>query len=181
MEVDFAGDPPPPKEEGKPKEEGRPETFRTKKEAQDAILFAIDEGAKLVAGGTGRPEGFNRGYFVRPTVFADVNNDMAIAREEIFGPVLTMIPFETEAEAIEIANDTQYGLAAYVQSGDQARAQKVARELRAGMVLLNGAQRPGGSPFGGYKMSGNGREGGDWGLEDFLEVKAISGWDESVA
>jgi len=148
---------------------------------QTLIQKGIDEGAKLVAGGTGRPEGFNRGYFVRPTVFADVNNDMAIAREEIFGPVLTMIPFETEEQAIEIANDTQYGLAAYVQSGDQARAQKVARELRAGMVLLNGANRPGGSPFGGYKMSGNGREGGDWGLEDFLEVKAISGWDESVA
>ena len=147
---------------------------------QTLIQKGIDEGARLVAGGTGRPEGFNRGYYVRPTVFADVNNDMAIAREEIFGPVLAMIPFETEAEAIEIANDTQYGLAAYVQSGDQARAQKVARELRAGMVLLNGAQRPAGSPFGGYKMSGNGREGGDWGLEDFMEVKAISGWDESV-
>lgn len=148
---------------------------------QTLIQKGIDEGAKLVAGGTGRPDGFNRGYFVRPTVFADVSNDMAVAREEIFGPVLAMIPFETEEEAIEIANDTQYGLAAYVQSGDQSRAQKVARELRAGMVLLNGAQRPGGSPFGGYKMSGNGREGGDWGLEDFLEVKAISGWDESVA
>jgi len=148
---------------------------------QTLIQKGIDEGARLVAGGTGRPDGFNRGYYTRPTVFADVNNNMAIAREEIFGPVLAMIPFETEEEAIEIANDTPYGLAAYVQSGDQARAQKVARELRAGMVLLNGATRPGGSPFGGYKMSGNGREGGDWGLEDFLEVKAITGWDESVA
>ena len=147
---------------------------------QALIQKGIDEGARLVAGGTGRPDGLNRGYFVKPTVFADVNNDMTIAREEIFGPVLAMIPFDTEEEAIEIANDTPYGLAAYVQSGDQARAQKVARKLRAGMVLLNGAQRPGGSPFGGYKMSGNGREGGEWGLHDFLEVKAISGWDEAV-
>ena len=147
---------------------------------QALIQKGIDEGARLVAGGTGRPDGLNRGYFVKPTVFADVNNDMTIAREEIFGPVLAMIPFDTEEEAIEIANDTPYGLAAYVQSGDQARAQKVARKLRAGMVLLNGAQRPGGSPFGGYKMSGNGREGGEWGLHDFLEVKAISGWDEAL-
>jgi aldehyde dehydrogenase (NAD+) len=147
---------------------------------QALIQKGIDEGARLVAGGTGRPDGLNRGYFVKPTVFADVNNDMTIAREEIFGPVLAMIPFDTEEEAIEIANDTPYGLAAYVQSGDQARAQKVARKLRAGRVLLNGAQRPGGSPFGGYKMSGNGREGGEWGLHDFLEVKAISGWDEAV-
>jgi aldehyde dehydrogenase (NAD+) len=144
------------------------------------IQKGIDEGARLVAGGTGRPDGMNRGYFVKPTVFADVSNDMTIAREEIFGPVLAMIPFETEEEAIEIANDTPYGLAAYVQSGDQARAQKVARELRAGMVLLNGQQRPGGSPFGGYKMSGNGREGGEWGIEDYLEVKAITGWDETA-
>ncbi len=147
---------------------------------QALIQKGIDEGARLVAGGTGRPDGLNRGYYVKPTVFADVNNDMTIAREEIFGPVLAMIPFDTEEEAIGIANDTPYGLAAYVQSGDQARAQKVARQLRAGMVLLNGAQRPGGSPFGGYKMSGNGREGGEWGLHDFLEVKAISGWDEAV-
>ncbi len=148
---------------------------------QTLIQKGVDEGARLVAGGTGRPDGFNRGYYVRPTVFADVNNDMVIAREEIFGPVLTMIPFETEEQAIEIANDTDYGLAAYVQSGDQAKAQRVARELQAGMVLLNGQLRPGGSPFGGYKMSGNGREGGDWGLHDFLEVKAITGWDESAA
>mgnify|MGYP003702039879 CR=1 FL=1 len=147
---------------------------------QALIQKGMDEGARLTAGGTGRPDGMNRGYFVKPTVFADVSNDMTIAREEIFGPVLTMIPFDTEEEAIAIANDTPYGLAAYVQSGDQARAQKVARRLRAGMVLINGAQRPGGSPFGGYKMSGNGREGGEWGLEDFLEVKAISGWDEAV-
>ncbi len=144
---------------------------------QGLIDIGMKEGAKLVAGGPGRPEGFNRGYFVRPTVFADVNNDMTIAQEEIFGPVLSMIPFSDEDEAISIANDTAYGLTAYVQSGDQSRAQKVARKLRSGMVQLNGAQRPAGSPFGGYKQSGNGREGGVWGLEDFLEVKAVSGWD----
>ncbi len=145
---------------------------------QGLIEAAMEEGARLVAGGPGRPEGLNRGYYVRPTVFADVNNDMRIAREEVFGPVLTIIPFDGEEEAIEIANDTPYGLAAYVQSGNQARAQAVARKLRAGMVMLNGAGRPFGSPFGGYKQSGNGREGGKWGLEDFLEVKSISGWQE---
>ncbi len=144
---------------------------------QRLIETGMDEGARLVAGGPGRPDGFNRGYFVRPTVFADVSNDMTIAREEIFGPVLSLIPFDSEGEAIDIANDTPYGLTSYVQSSDQARAQKVARKLRAGMVQLNGAQRPAGSPFGGYKQSGNGREGGKWGLEDYLEVKAISGWD----
>ena len=143
---------------------------------QDLIAKGMDEGARLVAGGLGRPEGFNRGYYVRPTVFADVDNSMTIAREEIFGPVLVMIPFEGEEEAVEIANDTPYGLAAYVQSLDQARAERVARQLRAGMVQLNGANRPSGSPFGGYKQSGIGREGGKWGLEDFLEVKAVSGW-----
>ena len=144
---------------------------------QGLIDVGIGEGARLVAGGTGRPEGFNRGYYVRPTVFADVNNDMRIAREEVFGPVLSMIPFDSEEDAVKIANDTDYGLAAYVQSGDQGKAQRVARQLRAGMVQINGAQRPSGSPFGGYKQSGNGREGGHWGFEDFLEVKAISGWD----
>ena len=143
---------------------------------QGLIEKAMAEGARLVAGGPGRPEGVNRGYFVRPTVFADVSNDMTIAREEVFGPVLAMIPFDSEDEAVAIANDTPYGLAAYVQSGNQARAQKVARRLRAGMVLLNGAQRAAGSPFGGYKQSGNGREGGRWGIEDYLEVKAIAGW-----
>ena len=143
---------------------------------QGLIEKGIAEGARLVAGGPGRPEGVNRGYFVRPTVFADVSNDMTIAREEVFGPVLAMIPFDSEDEAVAIANDTPYGLAAYVQSGDQARAQKVARRLRSGMVLLNGAQRAAGSPFGGYKQSGNGREGGRWGIEDYLEVKAIAGW-----
>lgn len=147
---------------------------------QAMIEKGIREGARLVAGGLGRPEGFNRGYFVRPTIFADVNNDMAIAREEIFGPVLAMIPFDNEEEAVAIANDTPYGLAAYVQTQDKAKAQRVARRLRAGMVQLNGASRPYGSPFGGYKQSGLGREGGKWGLEDFLEVKAVSGWDEAA-
>ncbi|WP_378948497.1 aldehyde dehydrogenase family protein [Mesorhizobium sp. ANAO-SY3R2] len=147
---------------------------------QGLIDVAIKEGARVVAGGLGRPEGFSRGYYVRPTVFADVSNDMRIAREEVFGPVLAMIPFETEEEAIAIANDTPYGLSAYVQSGDRARAQRVARKLRAGMVQINGADRPYGSPFGGYKQSGLGREGGKWGLEDFLEVKAISGFEEGL-
>lgn len=146
---------------------------------QGLIQKGIDEGATLALGGTGRPEGHEQGYFVRPTIFTDVNNDMIIAREEVFGPVLAMIPFDTEEEAIEIANDTPYGLAAYIQSGSAERAQRVARRLRAGMVMINGAQRPGGSPFGGYKQSGNGREGGTWGLEDYLEVKATSGYIDS--
>ncbi|MDX2274389.1 MAG: aldehyde dehydrogenase family protein [Hyphomonadaceae bacterium] len=144
---------------------------------QGLIQKGIDEGAKLVAGGVGRPEGFNRGYYVRPTVFADVKNDMTIAREEIFGPVLCIIPYENEEEAVRIANDTNYGLAAYVQ-GSNERARKLARKLRAGNVHLNGAQAGGGTPFGGYKQSGLGREGGKWGLEEYLEVKAVLGWGE---
>jgi aldehyde dehydrogenase (NAD+) len=143
---------------------------------QALIEKGMAEGARLVAGGPGRPEGMNRGYFVRPTVFADVNNDMAIAREEIFGPVLSMIPFDSEEEAIEIANDTPYGLTNYVQTQDGAKANRVARRLRSGMVEMNGQSRGAGAPFGGYKQSGNGREGGVWGLEDFLEVKSVSGW-----
>ncbi|MCA0921460.1 aldehyde dehydrogenase family protein [Pseudooceanicola nanhaiensis] len=143
---------------------------------QGLIQKGIDEGARLVAGGTGRPEGLNRGFFVRPTVFADVNNQMTIAREEIFGPVLTIIPFETEEEAIEIANDTIYGLTNYVQSQDGERRNRMARALRSGMVEMNGQSRGAGAPFGGMKASGNGREAGVWGLEDFMEVKAISGW-----
>ncbi|MBO9445793.1 aldehyde dehydrogenase family protein [Ruegeria sp. R14_0] len=143
---------------------------------QDLIQKGIDEGARLVAGGTGRPEGLNKGYYVRPTVFADANNQMTIAREEIFGPVLTMIPFDTEEEAVEIANDTPYGLTNYVQTQDGDRANRMARVLRSGMVEMNGKSRSAGSPFGGMKQSGNGREGGLWGLEDFLEVKAVSGW-----
>ena len=143
---------------------------------QGLIEVGINEGARLIAGGPGRPEDLNRGYFVRPTVFADVNNQMTIAREEIFGPVLSMIPFDTEEEAIQIANDTPYGLTDYVQTQDAAKASRVARRLRAGMVEMNGKPRSAGAPFGGYKMSGNGREGGVWGLEDYLEVKAVSGW-----
>jgi len=143
---------------------------------QDLIQQGIDEGARLVAGGTGRPEGLNKGYYVKPTIFADANNQMTIAREEIFGPVLTMIPFDSEEEAIEIANDTPYGLTNYVQTQDPARANRMARALRSGMVEMNGKSRGAGSPFGGMKQSGNGREGGTWGLEDFLEVKAVGGW-----
>ena len=143
---------------------------------QDLIQKGIDEGARLVAGGTGRPDGLNRGFFVRPTVFADVNNDMTIAREEIFGPVLSIMPFDSEEDGIRIANDTPYGLTNYVQTQDSARANRVARALRSGMVEMNGQSRGMGSPFGGMKQSGNGREGGKWGIEDFLEVKAVSGW-----
>ncbi|MCB1428785.1 MAG: aldehyde dehydrogenase family protein, partial [Nitratireductor sp.] len=142
---------------------------------QELIEAGIAEGARVVIGGTGRPEGFNRGYFVRPTIFADVNNSMRIAREEVFGPVLAMIPFEDEEEAIAIANDTPYGLAAYVQTSDAAKGERVARALRAGMVRINGAGLSMGHPFGGYKQSGIGREGGVFGLEDFLETKIISG------
>jgi aldehyde dehydrogenase (NAD+) len=143
---------------------------------QGLIQQGIDEGARLVAGGTGRPDGMNKGFYVKPTVFADVNNTMTIAREEIFGPVLAMIPFDTEEEAIAIANDTPYGLTNYVQTQDPARANRMARALRSGMVEMNGKPRSAGSPFGGMKQSGNGREGGSWGIEDFLEVKAVSGW-----
>lgn len=143
---------------------------------QDLIQKGIDEGARLVAGGTGRPDGLNKGYYVKPTVFADVNNQMTIAREEIFGPVLAILPFETEEEAVEIANDTPYGLTNYVQTQDGARANRMARALRSGMVEMNGKSRSAGAPFGGMKQSGKGREGGKWGIEDFLEVKAVGGW-----
>lgn len=143
---------------------------------QDLIQKGIDEGARLVAGGTGLPEGVNRGYFVRPTVFADVSNDMTIAQQEIFGPVLSIIPFDSEEEAIAIANDTPYGLTNYVQSQDGAKRNRVARRLRSGMVEMNGASRGAGSAFGGVKMSGRAREGGVMGLEEFMDSKAISGW-----
>ncbi|OSQ50994.1 aldehyde dehydrogenase family protein [Marivita geojedonensis] len=143
---------------------------------QDLIQKGIDEGARLVTGGTGRPDGLNKGFYVRPTVFADVTNDMTIAREEIFGPVLSIMKFETEEEAVQVANDTVYGLTNYVQSQDGARCNRLARQLRSGMVEMNGESRSAGSPFGGMKQSGNGREGGVWGIEDFLEVKAVSGW-----
>jgi aldehyde dehydrogenase (NAD+) len=143
---------------------------------QDLIQKGIDEGARLVAGGTGLPEGVNRGYFVRPTVFADVGNDMTIAQQEIFGPVLSIIPFDSEEEAIRIANDTPYGLTNYVQSQDGAKRNRVARRLRSGMVEMNGQSRGAGSAFGGVKMSGRAREGGTMGLEEFMDSKAISGW-----
>ena len=143
---------------------------------QGLIETGITEGARLVAGGLGRPDGLNRGYFVRPTVFADVTPDMTIAREEIFGPVLSMMPFDTEEEALEIANDTIYGLTNYVQSQDGARRNRLARALKSGMVEMNGQSRGRGSPFGGVKASGRAREGGHWGIEEFLDVKAISGW-----
>jgi aldehyde dehydrogenase (NAD+) len=145
---------------------------------QDLIQKGIDEGARLVTGGVGRPDGLNRGFFVRPTVFADCNNDMQIMREEIFGPVLSMMPFDTEEEAIAIANDTDYGLTNYIQTTDPEKARRVAREVRSGMVDINGKARASGSPFGGMKQSGNGREGGVWGLEEFLEVRAIGGWPQ---
>ncbi|MGY3438595.1 MULTISPECIES: aldehyde dehydrogenase family protein [unclassified Marinovum] len=145
----------------------------------DKIQALIETGAKearLVAGGTGRPEGLNRGYFVRPTVFADVTNDMTIAQEEVFGPVLSILAFDTEDEAVAIANDTPYGLADYVQTQDDDKRRRVARRLRAGMIDTNGAGFAQGSPFGGYKQSGNGREGGKLGIDEFLEIKAVSGW-----
>ncbi|WP_037086239.1 aldehyde dehydrogenase family protein [Rhizobium sp. CF080] len=143
---------------------------------QSLIEQGIHEGARVAAGGPGRPEGFDQGAYVRPTVFADVHNQMTIAREEIFGPVLCIIPFDTEEEAIEIANDTPYGLNAQVQTSDRDRARRLAAKIRSGMVQINGASRASGSPFGGFKQSGNGREGGRWGLEEFLEVKSVSGW-----
>ena len=143
---------------------------------QKMIQVGIDEGARLIAGGPGLPDGVNRGFYVRPTVFADVNNQMRIAREEIFGPVLSIIPFDTEEEAVEIANDTPYGLTNYVQSQDGAKRNRMALALRAGMIEMNGKSRGAGAPFGGVKMSGRAREGGVWGIEEFLEVKAISGW-----
>ena len=145
---------------------------------QGLIKKGIDEGATVVAGGLGRPEGVNKGYFVRPTVFANVTNEMTIAREEVFGPVLAIIGFKDEEDAVRIANDTPYGLAGYVSSGDTDRARKVARRIRAGNVNLNGSPNERSAPFGGFKTSGNGREWGKWGLEEFLEVKAIAGWGE---
>jgi len=136
------------------------------------IEIGIEEGARLVAGGIEKPEGYEKGYYVKPTVFADVTNDMTIAKEEIFGPVLSIIKYENEEEAIEIANDTEYGLAGYVQ-GEPEHAKEVARKIRAGQVIINGGARGTGAPFGGYKSSGNGREHGLHGLEECLETKAV--------
>jgi aldehyde dehydrogenase (NAD+) len=144
---------------------------------QQLIQKGIDEGAKLEIGGVGRPEGLNRGFYVKPTVFSHVTNEMSIAREEIFGPVLALIGYEDEEDAIRIANDTVYGLSGYVSSGNPERAKAVARRLRTGNVHLNGAPVDNKAPFGGYKQSGNGREWGIFGLEEFLEVKAIMGYN----
>ena len=144
---------------------------------QSLIQKGIDEGAKLVAGGPGKPDGLSNGYYVKPTVFADVNNNMEIARTEIFGPVLSVIPFESEEEAIEIANDTDYGLTNYIQSQDPEKVKRLARKLRSGMVDVNGAGIAVDAPFGGFKHSGIGREAGKEGLLEFLEVKSVGGWN----
>jgi len=144
---------------------------------QGLIKKGIEEGARLECGGEGRPDGFNQGYFVKPTVFSHVTNDMTIAREEIFGPVLSIIGYQDDADAVRIANDTLYGLSGYVQSTDIEHARSIARQIRAGNVHVNGAGVDPAAPFGGYKQSGNGREFGEWGLEEFLETKAILGYN----
>jgi aldehyde dehydrogenase (NAD+) len=148
------------------------------KKIQALIEKGVEEGAKVVTGGPGRPEGISKGYFIRPTVFSGVNNDMTIAREEIFGPVLAILPYDSEEEAIKVANDTPYGLAGYVQSEDIDHARKVAARIRAGNVHINGAAGGFDVPFGGYKQSGNGREWGAHGFTDFLEIKAVEGYGE---
>ena len=148
---------------------------------QGLIQKGIDEGASLAAGGTGRPAGLDKGYFARPTVFADVSNDMTIAREEIFGPVLSIIPYDDDDDAVRIANDTPYGLSGYVSSGNLDRARKIAARMRTGMVHINGAHLDSMAPFGGYKQSGNGREWGPHGIEEFLEVKSVYGYEEKSA
>jgi aldehyde dehydrogenase (NAD+) len=140
------------------------------------IKDGINEGATLAAGGPDRPKGLNKGYFIKPTIFTDVTNNMQIAKKEIFGPVLSIIPFETEDEAITITNNTEYGLGNYLQTEDKEKAKRVAKKLRSGCVYINGNAADSGTPFGGYRQSGNGREGGTWGLEEYLEVKTITGW-----
>jgi aldehyde dehydrogenase (NAD+) len=144
---------------------------------QTLIQKGIDEGAKLISGGTGKPSGLDIGYYVKPTVFVDVKNDMDIAKTEIFGPVLSVMPFETEEEAIKIANDTPYGLTNYIQTQDPEKVKRVARKLRSGMVDVNGAGIAVDAPFGGFKHSGIGREAGAEGLTEFLEVKSVGGWN----
>ncbi len=144
---------------------------------QNLIQKGIDEGAKLVAGGPGKPNGLDKGYYIKPTVFADVKNDMEIAKTEIFGPVLSVMPFESEEEAISIANDTPYGLTNYIQTQDPEKVKRVARKLRSGMVDVNGAGIAVDAPFGGFKHSGIGREAGQEGLTEFLEVKSVGGWN----
>lgn len=148
---------------------------------QGLIQQGIDEGAGLAAGGTGRPDGLHRGFFVRPTVFSNVSNDMTIAREEIFGPVLSIIPYDDEQEAVRIANDTPYGLSGYVSSSNLDRARAIAAQLRTGMVHINGASLDAMAPFGGYKHSGNGREWGPHGIEEFLELKSVYGYEARKA
>ncbi len=143
----------------------------------DLINSGIEEGATLVTGGTERPDGLNKGYFIKPTIFTDVLNNMRIAKEEIFGPVLSIIPFETEDEAISMVNDTLYGLGNYVQTKDLDKAKRVAKKFRSGGVYINGNSAEAGTPFGGYRQSGNGREGGNWGMEEYLEIKTICGWN----
>ena len=143
---------------------------------QNLIQAGIDEDAKLVVGGTGKPEGLETGYFVKPTIFADVNNQMTIAQTEIFGPVLSIIPFDTEEEAIEIANDTPYGLTNYIQTQDPEKAKRVSKKLLSGIIEVNGKSTADGAPFGGYKHSGIGRENGAFGLKEFIEVKVVSDW-----
>ena len=143
---------------------------------QSLIKSGIEEGAKLVAGGPDRPEDFKKGYFIKPTIFTDVDNNMRVAKEEIFGPVLSIIPFETEEEAIQITNDTEYGLGNYLQTSDNEKAKRVSRKLRSGIVYVNNQAADSGTPFGGYRQSGNGREGGSWGLHEYLEVKTITEW-----
>ena len=145
---------------------------------QSLIKSGIEEGATLVAGGPDKPENFKKGYFIKPTVFTDVNNDMRIAKEEIFGPVLSIIPFENEEEAIKITNDTEYGLGNYLQTEDKEKAKRVSKRLRAGIIYVNNKPADSGTPFGGYRQSGNGREGGTWGLHEYLEVKTITEWNK---
>ncbi|MBC3301548.1 aldehyde dehydrogenase family protein [Pseudomonas sp. SWRI18] len=145
---------------------------------QGLIAIGIEEGATLVTGGLGRPEGLDKGYYVRPTVFGDVTAQMTIAREEIFGPVLSIIAYDSEAQAIEMANDTVYGLAAYIQSGNIEHARAVAKQMRVGSVYLNYPIWDTLAPFGGYKQSGNGREYAGWGIHDFLEIKGVVGWSD---
>src|SRR6056300_1123364 len=146
----------------------------------DKIINLIElgkkEGANLACGGADRPQDLNKGYYIQPTIFTNVTNNMKIAKSEIFGPVLSIIPFDSEEEAIQIVNDTEYGLANYIQTSDLEKARRVAKRLRSGVVYINGRSMDSGTPFGGYKQSGNGREGGKWGLEEYLEVKTITGW-----
>jgi len=146
----------------------------------DKIINLIElgkkEGANLAIGGSGRPQELDKGYYIQPTIFTNVTNEMEIAKSEIFGPVLSIIPFDSEEEAIKIVNDTEYGLGNYIQTSDMEKARRVAKKLRSGVVYINGHSMDSGTPFGGYRQSGNGREGGKWGLDEYLEVKTITGW-----